>query len=274
VIPRAHVTNWRLRAPWPSDAQVEQDLVLSRALVELFSDPRIAEALAFRGGTALHKLCFDSPGRYSEDIDLVQRQAGAIGSTLDAIRSRLDPWLGDARTKQGEGRATLVYRFETTTAPVQPMRVKVEINTREHFAELGLRSVPFGVDSPWFTGSAQVSTFELEELLGTKLRALYQRKKGRDLYDLGVALTTLSVDDARVVGCFERYMRHGNLVVRRDEFESNLSDKLRAPEFVSDVGPLLSHPSTYDARAAAEVVIRRLVSKLPERPRKSKPRRS
>jgi hypothetical protein len=168
MIPRAHVTHWRLRAPWPSDAQVEQDLVLSRALVELFSDPHIAEALAFRGGTALHKLCFESPGRYSEDIDLVQLQAGAIGSTLDAIRSRLDPWLGDARTKQGEGRATLVYRFETTTAPVQPMRVKVEINTREHFAELGLRRVPFGVDSPWFTGSAEISTFALEELLGTE----------------------------------------------------------------------------------------------------------
>ncbi|MGH2469017.1 MAG: nucleotidyl transferase AbiEii/AbiGii toxin family protein [Chloroflexota bacterium] len=38
--------------------------------------------------------------------------------------------------------------------------------------------------SPWFTGSADVPTFALEELLGTKLRALYQRRKGRDLFDL------------------------------------------------------------------------------------------
>ena len=75
MIPRAHITHWRQIAPWPSDAQVEQDLVLSRAIVELFSDPHIASALAFRGGTALHKLVFETPGRYSEDIDLVQRDA-------------------------------------------------------------------------------------------------------------------------------------------------------------------------------------------------------
>jgi predicted nucleotidyltransferase component of viral defense system len=37
-------------------SQVEQDLVISRALVELFSKDRIADALAFRGGTALYKL--------------------------------------------------------------------------------------------------------------------------------------------------------------------------------------------------------------------------
>ncbi len=42
MIPRAHVTAWRAKAPWASDAQVEQDLVVSRAIVELFSDESIA----------------------------------------------------------------------------------------------------------------------------------------------------------------------------------------------------------------------------------------
>jgi predicted nucleotidyltransferase component of viral defense system len=269
VIPRAHVTHWRQRAPWPSDAQVEQDLVLSRALVELFSDPVIADSLAFRGGTALHKLCFESPGRYSEDIDLVQRNAGAIGSTLDTIRRRLDPWLGDARSKQGEGRATLVYRFETTTAPVQPMRLKVEINTREHFAALALRRAPFSLESPWFSGTAHIATFAVEELLGTKLRALYQRKKGRDLYDLGLALGTLSIDDGQVVACFERYMRHGGRSVSRAEFDANLQDKLTDPAFLGDVVPLLAHASSYDVAKSADLVIGRLISRLPQDPRRS-----
>ena len=79
MIPRAEVTAWRARAPWPTDAQVEQDLVLSRALVEIFSVPSVAKALALRGGTALHKLFFDPPGRYSEDLDFVQTDAGPIG---------------------------------------------------------------------------------------------------------------------------------------------------------------------------------------------------
>lgn len=267
MIPRAHLTHWRHHAPWPSDAQVEQDLVLSRALVELFSDPAIAESLAFRGGTALHKLFFKQPGRYSEDIDLVQRAGGGIGTTFDAIRARLDPWLGEARYKQGEGRASIVYRFETTTLPTQRMRLKVEINTREHFAVLGAHLVPFTVDSPWFSGSAQIATFGIEELLGTKLRALYQRKKGRDLYDLGLALSSLAIDDAKVVSCFARYLEHGGSSVTRAAFEANLEDKLADRAFVEDVAPLLAEPTSYDAGQAAQIMLERLISKLPGEPR-------
>ncbi len=263
MIPRAHVTHWRARAPWPTDAQVEQDLVLSRALVELFSDPAIAQSLAFRGGTALHKLFFERPGRYSEDIDLVQMTGAAIGPTFDAIRARLDPWLGEARSKQGEGRASLVYRFETTSLPVQRMRLKVEINTREHFAVLGAQRVPYAVESPWFSGEAEIATFGLEELLGTKMRALYQRKRGRDLYDLWLALSTITVDDAQVVACFKRYLAHSSASVARAQFESNLEHKIADRTFVEDVGPLLADPSNYDVAQAARVVLDRLIAKLP-----------
>lgn len=72
MIPRAAITAWCPSAPWATDAQVEQDLVLSRAVVEIFSEPTLASALVFRGGTALHKLFLTPAARYSEDIDLVQ----------------------------------------------------------------------------------------------------------------------------------------------------------------------------------------------------------
>jgi predicted nucleotidyltransferase component of viral defense system len=94
MIPRAHITGWRTHAPWSTDAQVEQDLVISRAIVEVFSEPLLAENLAFRGGTALHKLHLTPPARYSEDIDLVQVRAGPIGEIMTALRSQLDSWLG------------------------------------------------------------------------------------------------------------------------------------------------------------------------------------
>lgn len=51
MIPRGNIVTWRARAPWPKDAQVEQDLVITRVLVEVFSDPLLARRLAFRGGT-------------------------------------------------------------------------------------------------------------------------------------------------------------------------------------------------------------------------------
>lgn len=63
---------------WRSDAQVEQDLIISRALVEIFSDDFLRENLAFRGGTALYKLYLTPAPRYSEDIDLVQIKEGPI----------------------------------------------------------------------------------------------------------------------------------------------------------------------------------------------------
>ena len=262
MIPRAHVTAWRSRAPWPTDAQVEQDLVLSRALVELYRNPSVAQAVAFRGGTALHKLFFTTPGRYSEDIDLVQIGVGPIGPILDAIRASLDPWLGEPKRKQSQGRVTMIYRFETTTKPVQMMRLKVEINTREHFAVLGIQRRPFVVNSPWFSGNADIGAYSIEEMLGTKLRALYQRKKGRDLYDLWLALTSLEVDDEKVVDCFVRYLEHDGLAVSRAEFEGNLNGKLRNRSFLGDIPPLLPTGVSYDVAEAGALVGQRLIAQL------------
>ncbi|MCP4674264.1 MAG: nucleotidyl transferase AbiEii/AbiGii toxin family protein, partial [Deltaproteobacteria bacterium] len=72
MIPRAYVTAWRKQAPWTDDALVELDLVLSRALIEIYSEEGVSQKLAFRGGTALHKLFINPAGRFSEEIDLVQ----------------------------------------------------------------------------------------------------------------------------------------------------------------------------------------------------------
>jgi hypothetical protein len=94
VIPQAAITHWRNVAPWPQDVQVEQDLILSRALVEIFREPLPCQGLLLRGGTALHKLFMKPAGRYSEDIDLVQASPGPIGPALNAIRARLDPIMG------------------------------------------------------------------------------------------------------------------------------------------------------------------------------------
>jgi predicted nucleotidyltransferase component of viral defense system len=250
LIPRASITTWRKTAPWADDAQIEQDLVLSRALVELFNNRAVAENLVFRGGTALHKLFFDPPGRYSEDIDLVQRNALPIGSVVDEIRAVLDPWLGKPKWKAGQGRFTLTYRFETTFTPVEQRRVKIEINTREHFAVHGFTSRRFAVLNPWFTGETHVSTYVLSELLGTKLRALYQRKKGRDLFDLSLALTHAEFDASLLVEAFNQYMIFGGTPVTRAQFEANMAAKIGDQPFIEDVPPLLRTGLSYDVAEA------------------------
>ena len=263
MIPRANITAWRAVAPWPSNEQVEQDLVLSRALVDMFSKKVVADRVVVRGGTALHKLFFGAAGRYSEDIDLVQRDAGPIGELIDAIRKALDSWLGSPRWKQGQGRFTLSYRFETSFAPVSTRRLKIEINTREHFAVLGTDTRPFTVENPWFTGTAALTVYHLDELLGTKLRALYQRKKGRDLYDLWLALGSGQTNPDRVVECFLHYMDHDGAAVSRAEFEANLAAKLGSAVFLEDLRPLIPPEVEYDPAKAAEVVKDELITRLP-----------
>ncbi|MBK8170540.1 MAG: nucleotidyl transferase AbiEii/AbiGii toxin family protein [Sandaracinaceae bacterium] len=283
MIPRANITAWRGQAPWVTDAQVEQDLVISRAIIEIFSDATLAGALAFRGGTALHKLFFKPARRYSEDIDLVQVRAEPMGPVMTVLRERLDPWLGRPTWKQSEGRVSLTYRFESEGLPATRMRLKVEINTREHFAVHGHIRHRAVVENPWFTGEADVVTFELAELLATKLRALYQRKKGRDLFDLAVALEThAQLDCASIVECFEAYMKHSGAVVSRAEFEANLAGKEADTGFMSDMRTLLAVAlppasdsdiasntegvSTYDAREALRLVRRGLIARLPGEP--------
>ncbi len=264
MIPRAHITAWRAKVPWIDDAQVEQDLVLSRVLVELFREPLLAKQVVLRGGTALQKLILTPPARYSEDIDLVQSEPGPIGDIIDRIRALLDPWLGEPRRKRGPSGVTLTYRFESEAEPVQSMRLKIEINTREHFSVLGVDRRPFVVDSPWYRGTSDVAVYRLDELFGTKLRALYQRKKGRDLFDLWLALDRGLIDPTIVVDCFARYMAHGGTPVGRAELAANLDAKVRDRAFLEDVLPLLASGVSYDPVAAHELVARELVERVSE----------
>lgn len=280
MIPQAFINEWQKFAPWSSEAQVEQDLVLSRAIIEIFSNPLLASALAFRGGTALHKLFVQPAARYSEDIDLVQITEGPIGPVMEALRAQLNPWLGEPRWKSNKGRATLVYRFDSESQPIIPMRLKVEINTREHFAILGFTKKEFEIKSLWFSQQTMITTFHLEELLATKLRALYQRKKGRDLFDLVIILKKFpTLDIEKMLGSFHQYMAFDQTKVSRAEFEANLSGKLNDEAFVNDIFPLLppdlestmeknnnylnNKEDIYDPIRSAVSVQEQIISKLP-----------
>lgn len=263
MIPRDYITAWRSEAPWVQDFQVEQDLIISKALIDVFSEPRLREALAFRGGTALYKLYIKPPLRYSEDIDLVQINAGPAGELMDALRAALNPWLGEPRWKQTEGRVTFNYRFDSEDSPPVPLKLKVEINTREHFSVYGIESMPFAVSSRWFEGSCSIPSFQLDELLGTKLRALYQRRKGRDLFDLAIALEYDRADPERIIDSFQAYMDHGGHSVSRAQFEESLAGKLQDKSFIADIGPLLAAGHERDIEDMAAAVSEGLIERLP-----------
>lgn len=267
MIEPSSVIYWRSKAPWGNDVHVEQDLILSRALIDIFNHEGLANKLAFRGGTALQKLFYENPTRYSEDIDLVQITPGPIGPIFDGLREVLEPWLGKPNKKLGKGPATLLYRFQSAAPSAVNMKLKVEINTREHFSIFDLKEVPFAVESPWYTGKTRIKTYEIEELLGTKLRALFQRRKGRDLYDLAVALRQLPIDVEKILYCFKEYMNNMGLKVSRAQFEQNLWLKKILDPFRGDITPLLAiGKNQHNFDEDFDLVWQRIIAKLPGEP--------
>ena len=126
MINRIAIQQWSEHAPWIDNAQIEQDLIICRALVSIFSDEFLASQLAFRGGTALHKLYLSPQPRYSEDIDLVQITSGPIKPIMYRLGEVLD-WLPDRVTKQKRYNNTMLFRVESEIPPTVQIRLKVEI---------------------------------------------------------------------------------------------------------------------------------------------------
>ena len=263
MIPRSHIMEWSQQVTWQSNEQVEQDLVICRALVEIFSDETLANSLAFRGGTALHKLYLHPQPRYSEDIDLVQINGEPFGPLADRIRKRLS-FLGEPKRSLKAHNFTLYYRFLSEIPPVFNLRLKVETNTREHFTVHGLKQIPFEVKSSWFEGNCHLTTYRLEELLGTKLRALYQRKKGRDLYDLFIALRQKpELDVDALLHSYREYISFSaEKPPTRREYLLNLEAKMQDSDFLGDTTALLRPDVPYNHHEAFDLVKNRLIHRM------------
>lgn len=263
MIPQAYITEWSQQVPWQTNEQVEQDLVICRALVEIFSDEWLADSLAFRGGTALHKLYLNPQPRYSEDIDLVQVRAEPIKETVQRIQAAL-AFLGDSAVKPKRDGTQIICRFDSEFPPSIRLRLKVEANTREHFTVLGLKKFPFEVKSSWFEGSCDLTTYCLEELLGTKLRALYQRRKGRDLYDIFIALTQHpDMDVDKLLHCYREYMKFSvDNPPTQKEYTLNMEAKMQDTEFLGDTKALLHPDVPYIPHEAYELVRNRLIANI------------
>ena len=237
MIPTAFLQAWSVKAPWPDLRQVEQDLIISRALCDLFNAPTLKDKIAFRGGTAIHKLLFKQPLRYSEDIDLVQVKAEPIGATVDAIREALS-WLGRCQREQAGHSMHLAFKFTPEVDSQATLKLKVEINTREHTNFLGIKRYPFALENDWYRGTTEIASFEPEELFGTKLRALLQRRASRDLFDLHQGLEQLTLVPEKVIACLDHYLALEGKPITRAIAEQRMLEKLTR-SLTEDITPLL-----------------------------------
>lgn len=260
MIPRSVIQSWAVERAWPTLHAVEQDLVLARLIIEVTEHPLLRDELVFRGGTCLHQLVMDRPRRYSEDLDYVRATHSGIGPIFDAVREiAANIGLDVASTRIGEHPKVLL-RTASETDPSVSLKIKVEINTHETSPALPPLRLPFEVETEWFNGRAEVKTFAPEELIATKIRALHQRKKGRDLFDIWLALTELGLAGDNIVAAFPPYRPAG---ITAALSETNLREKLNDGAFRNDLNTLVTEwPESYDIDDAAELIIAEVLSKI------------
>lgn len=265
MIDRPALIAWRAKAPWPDRVQIEQDLLLSRLMIEIARDQTLGAELAMRGGTCLHKLHLPTALRYSEDLDYVRSTKTGIKPYTQAI-ARIAEKVGlTVASRQRSGQMAHVYLDGQPTEGIGRIRIKIEMNVTETNSFQPRTTLPHTVTTSWWSGEADIPTFEPEEMLATKLRALYQRSKGRDLFDLWLGLTVLKADPEKIIAGFHHYMR--GAAFSFPELRDNLATKLTNPSFRHDLDALLTNtPADYTADDAATLIMRELGSRLRNAP--------
>src|SRR3954464_544521 len=240
--------------PWVAQYQVEQDLLLCRAMVALFDDKFLSSQIAMRGGTLLHKIHLAPPARYSEDIDLVVIGTRPPDHIRRAIRRVLTAVLGAPKASVWDTLALAIrntvrpsrvlrmtYSTRSVIEPNRMLEIVVEANVTERKPHRAVVEMPFGFALGDEAIHTRIKGFDVHEMLGTKMRAMFQRKRGRDLFDLYWALTKSAtpVDPLAIVASFEHYLKQEGSKASRAEFIGILDDHLKERGFCSDMQPLL-----------------------------------
>jgi predicted nucleotidyltransferase component of viral defense system len=266
--------------PWPSQIQVEQDLLLCRAMVALFDDSFLQKQIAMRGGTLLHKIHLAPPSRYSEDIDLVvvgERPEGHIRKALHRVLDALlgtpqhavwgDLRLAIRNTVKPSRVLRVTYAIPSLMEPGTNLEIVVEANVTERKPHRPLITNSFEFPFRDSAVRAEINGYDIHEMLGTKLRALFQRRRGRDLFDLYWALTLAkpAVNPAQIIESFQHYLGLERSVARRAEFVGLLDAHLADRGFCSEMHSLLRAGITYDPQQAGSYVKTKLLSLLPSR---------
>jgi predicted nucleotidyltransferase component of viral defense system len=278
-IARQYILAHQAVVPWSARHQVEQDLLLCRAMVALFDDSLLNAQIAMRGGTLLHEIHLTPAARYSEDIDLVVVGSRPEEHIRRAIRRVLKDVLGLPRSSAWD---TLALAIQNTVKPSRVLRmtystrsiiepgraldIVVEANVTVRRPHRSVVEMPFSFSFRGQTTQTQIKGYDIHEMLGTKMRAMFQRKRGRDLFDLYWALTTCKspIDPSAIIESFQHYMNQEGTRAGRAEFIGILKTHLEDRGFCSDAESLLRRGIDYDPQSAGNYVIDNLLSRLQE----------
>jgi len=239
------VREWGLR-----EDIVEKDYVLGWLLWGIGSEPALREPWVFKGGTCLKK-CYVETYRFSEDLDFTVLDGGPVApdDVLPILRRMLDrvnqesgiDFAGQPpRLRLRPGRNAVegrVYYVSPRAAP-GPASIKLDLDGEELLLrEAEWRPIPHPYDDA-LPEPATVRCYSFVEVFAEKLRAMGERGRPRDLYDIvnlfrrpvlrpqRLALRTLLTEKCNHKGCAVPTLAALQSADTRDELEAEWQNML------------------------------------------------
>ncbi|MCY4562100.1 MAG: nucleotidyl transferase AbiEii/AbiGii toxin family protein [Flavobacteriaceae bacterium] len=267
LIKKEQIIEWSEKEKFQDDKHAEKDLYIE-SLLKLFSFSKwLLKHLIFKGGTALHKMHFEKSLRFSEDIDFEHKGNQDIGRTLNEMKLIFGKANLNIEINRNKNNYEILcsYPSHTTT---KPGKLKIEISDREDFSVLGYTQKRLHLNNVCFSSDIMMNTYNINEILSQKTRALYQRDKGRDLYDLYVSRLHPDFDMKKIAQCFIRHMtvkKDGKAITNiptAENFIKRLKRKEKAPHFLRDVHGVLKTDVEYNQKHAFEWIKEKFVPNL------------
>lgn len=246
---------WADEQSLPDLLFAELDYRLVKTLQALYSDDFLSERLCMKGGTAINKLYLGETSRLSVDLDFnhlgskeeVLKEKRAVRELIMELLKKQDNCY-DVHYERPYGLTRIKARYKTVGGPDQ--NFKIEISHVERFPIIS--PVKKKIMTP--DGLADIVTYTLEELTATKLRALLERFKGRDIYDL-FFISRLKPDSKIIRKMFLYYFYRSRKVFNPKVHYENIIKRYESGNYIDDVTAFIKPTVTFDLTAATKGVI-------------------
>lgn len=233
----------------------ELDYRLDKTLEALYRDDFLSKRLCLKGGTAINKLYLGETSRLSVDLDfnhlgskeeVLKERREVRERIVELLKKQDDSY--DIHSERRYEQTRIKARYKTVAGPVRSF--KIEISHVERFPIIS--PVKRHIITP--EGSAGVITYTLEELTSTKLRALFERFKGRDIYDL-YFISQLKLNPTITRKMFLYYFYRAHKVFNPKIHYKNLIKRYESGNYIDDVMAFVKPTVKFDLTTAAMTVI-------------------
>lgn len=255
------IRSWADEIGTANQLLAEQDFRLVHLLAAIAENTDTAQKLYLKGGTAINKLYLQDRGlsRLSVDLDfnhigskeqVFKERNEVINQLLKIIQSHNNTYHLEVSEKRYE--QTTIRAAYTSLAGSAPQRIKIEISHVERFPILPTLMKPLSLPRE---GKVAVTTYKLEELISTKIRALYDRLKGRDVYDMWSANRVESLDKTAVRKLFLYYFYRDRKVFNPKTFAQRMQKAISENTISDDVSGFVRPNLSFDLRQASKDVV-------------------